>query len=150
MSYYVGSFGSESDSDIFRNTAIAKSLERGDADLPSPEPVYGSNDPVPYCFIGDAAFPLRKYLMIPYGGRNLSEQQFLHNKELSRGRVVIENTFGVLAARWLVLLKTIAVHPKNVDKIVLATVALHNFMLSNARRIKYFFFEFNIHFEIIK
>ena len=64
--------------------------------------------------------------MTPYGGRNLLEQQFV--------RVVIENTFGVLAARWQVLLKTIAVHPKNADKIVLATVILHNFMLSNARR----------------
>lgn len=131
--FSVGAFGSESDGGIFKNSSIGEALENGTANVPQSEPVYESTFPVPYYFLGDAAFPLRSYLMTPYGGHNLTDEQFLHNRELSRGRVVIENSFGVLAARWQVLLKTINCHPKNVDKIVLSVVLLHNFMLSTER-----------------
>lgn len=113
---------------------MAKALERGDAHVPPPEPIFDSTFNVPYVFLGDAAFPLRQYLMTPYGGRNLSNDQFAHNRQLSRGRVCIENSFGVLAARWQILLKTITVQPKTVDKIVLAVVLLHNYLLSTERK----------------
>ena len=132
--FNVGGFGSESDGGIFRNSAIGQALENGTVPLPFPCPIYGSECNIPYVFLGDAAFPLRPYLMTPFGGRNLSEDQTLHNQELSRGRCTIENSFGILSGRWQFLLKTMRVIPKNVDKIVLSIVLLHNFLLTNNRQ----------------
>jgi len=41
---------------------------------------------------------------------------------------VIENSFGILVSRWRILRKPIALNPKSVDKIVLTTICLHNFL----------------------
>lgn len=69
--------------------------------------------------------------MTPYGGRSLDEKQIIFNQELSRGRTMIENCFGILSVRWQCFLKKICCHPKNVDNIVLCAVLLHNFIISN-------------------
>lgn len=149
--FNVGGFGSESDGGIFRNSSIGQQLENSELDLPVPEQIYGSNFDVPYVFLGDAAFPLRPYLMTPFGGRNLDPEQIFHNRELSRGRCRIENAFGVLAGRWQVLLKSMKLHPKNVDKIVLACVILHNYVLSfkSNRSINFIIFKLYKYINII-
>lgn len=90
-----------------------------------------SGDPFPHYFVGDAAFPLRSNLMRPYPGTNLDENKRVFNYILPRARRVIEICFGILCARWRVLLTTIEMSPDNVDVIVLACTALHNFVMLN-------------------
>lgn len=46
-----------------------------------------------------------------------------------RGRRVVENCFGLLAARWRVLLKRIDSSVETADAIVKACCCLHNFLL---------------------
>lgn len=79
-------------------------------------------------FVGDDAFPLSMTMMKPYPGRGLSEVKRVFNYRLSRARRVIENAFGILSSRWRIFRKPIALHPDAVDKIILATVCLHNFL----------------------
>lgn len=43
----------------------------------------------------------------------------------------MENAFGIMAARWRILLRTINLLPANVDFVVKATCILHNFLLDH-------------------
>ena len=55
--------------------------------------------PLPYCFIGDEGFPLKTYLVRPYPGQYLDDEKSICNYRFSRGRRVVENSFGILAQR---------------------------------------------------
>ena len=47
---------------------------------------------------------------------------------MSRGRRIIENTFGILAGRWRVLWSKIDCSKETASRIICATVVLHNFL----------------------
>lgn len=126
----VGAYGSQSDGGVFRNSALGKMLEHKEIELPEPESVNGS-PPLPYFLVGDAAFPLKTFLMKPYGGLNLDVAQSKHNTELSRGRVCIEDAFGVLSGRWRVFRNTMEILPKYADDIITAAILLHNYAIAS-------------------
>lgn len=81
-----------------------------------------------FILVGDAAFPLLKNLMLPYGGVNLLPAETIFNYRLSRARRVVENAFGVLAARFRIFRKPIYACASTVDKIVQASCVLHNWL----------------------
>ena len=49
---------------------------------------------------------------------------------LSRARRCVENSFGILTARWVCLARTLFAKPDRAQAIVAACCALHNFMLT--------------------
>lgn len=84
---------------------------------------------LPYCLVGDEAFPLKPYLLRPYPGKNgLSQKQDIYNYRLSRARRLIENTFGILASQWRIYRKPIIASPHTAKVMVQATVCLHNWL----------------------
>lgn len=127
--FFLGSYGSQSDGGIFRDSIFGQKFENGTMPLPLPREIPQTNIKMPFVLLGDQAFPLKNYLLRPYAGRQaaLTLGQKIFNYRLSRCRRVIENAFGILVARWRLLKATINASPERVDLYVRTCVVLHNF-----------------------
>eukprot|EP00745_Piridium_sociabile_P020718 TRINITY_DN31992_c0_g1_i2.p1 TRINITY_DN31992_c0_g1~~TRINITY_DN31992_c0_g1_i2.p1 ORF type:complete len:231 (-),score=39.29 TRINITY_DN31992_c0_g1_i2:418-1110(-) len=126
----VGSYGRNSDGGIFAHSSMGKAMATNalkfppDARLP-----YADNlGPLPYVVVADEAFPLSKHILRPFPGRSLSLDKRIFNYRLSRARRIVENAFGVLAARWRIFHAKMAVAPQLANDIVKATIVLHNLL----------------------
>lgn len=122
----VGAYGKESDGGIFQRSSLKKWLDREELPIPPAKPAL-PND-LPYVILGDAAYPLRKDLMTPFGS-HLTREKIIYNYRHSRARRCVENAFGILAAKWRVLRTAIEVDVQCATTIVSAAVVLHNFVM---------------------
>lgn len=116
---------------IFQLSQLGKRLLTNKLPVPPPKNLPNTDIKIPHYFVGDAAFPLGRNLMRPFPGELLPNEKDVFNKRLSRARRTIENAFGILVARWRILLTTLHLLPDNAEKIVLACVTLHNFIMVN-------------------
>ena len=126
----IGSFGSNNDSEVFRNSPMGKAFFNDEMSLPVAEcledlPTFGK---VPYFLVGDEAVPLQSWLLRPYSGQGIPKEQRIFNYKLSRARRVIENALDILAARWRVFMQPIQSTVEKTDRIVKAKIWLHNFL----------------------
>lgn len=92
------------------------------------------NCSVPYFLVGREAFALKKWMLRPYSGRDLSNGQKILNYCLSRAHMVIENTFGIPVARWQIFHHSIEASVETGECMIKAAVCLHNYikLTSNA------------------
>ena len=124
----VGDNGRHSDGGVLANSDFGKAMENEQLGLLCPSLIPDTTIRTPYMFVGDEAFPLKSYMQRPYPGRHLPERKRIFNYRLSCARRTIENTFGILVARWRIFHRPINVHPDKVSSIVKATCCLHNFL----------------------
>lgn len=126
----IGACGVQSDGGIFAASDLGKHINNGTLNIPEAKPLPGEVEPMPFCFVGDEAFPLKLNLMRPFPGRRegLELAVKIFNYRLSRARGTIENTFGILVARWRIFRTPIKTAVENVDGIIQAAVVLHNFL----------------------
>ncbi|XP_024867326.1 uncharacterized protein LOC112451734 [Temnothorax curvispinosus] len=61
----------------------------------------------------------------------LTMPQRIFNYRLSKARRVIENTFGILVAKWQILAGQICSKVENAESIVMALLCLHNFLIES-------------------
>ena len=122
----IGDAGRHSDGGVFSNSAFGHAIESESLALPPPRSLPGTTTVVPYVFVGDEAFPLRTNLMRPYPGKYLPEAEAIFNYRLSRARRIIENSFGILAARWRIFRRPIIATPDHATLYTKAAIALHN------------------------
>ncbi|KAJ8874533.1 hypothetical protein PR048_025393 [Dryococelus australis] len=64
-----------------------------------------------------------------YPQRNLSPEEDIFNKNLTRARQVVECAFGIMPGKWRLMLKMTEVHPDRVDDIVKCVCLLHNVII---------------------
>ena len=124
----IGGFGCTIDASILSNSLFGQTFENQPTELQIPSPSPHGDKTLPYVVVGDEIFALKSWLMKPYPGRNLTEGQRIYNYRLSRARRSIENTFGVLAAKWRIYRRSIRANVKLVKGVVQATVCLHNYL----------------------
>ena len=99
MTVDVGAPGAGSDGGVFANMELRECFEDGSIGLPPPAPLPGGDVDVGYFMVGDDAFPLRPWLMKPLPLQHMTNEQRIYNYRISRARRVVENAFGILAAR---------------------------------------------------
>lgn len=126
----VGDFGRTSDGGVYSGSALGRAMEAKTLSVPADCPLPGSGvqGPMPYTMVGDAAFPLKTYLMSPFPGNRIPRWRGIFNYRLSRARMVVECAFGILSSRWRVLYTRMNVKPENADCIVTAACILHNYL----------------------
>lgn len=70
--------------------------------------------------------------MKPFRQASLSSaKKEVYNYRTSRTRHIVENVFGILAARFCIFHTAINLEPQNIEKVVLAACALHNFFMDH-------------------
>ncbi|XP_032675599.1 putative nuclease HARBI1 [Odontomachus brunneus] len=98
--------------------------------------------------LGDAAYPLTKYLITPYRDYgNLTEEQRNFNYKFSVCRVKIENAFGLLKARFRQLIRLDFHTVQRSCKFIIACCTLHNLCISYDDNVDDFFEEVDEHFQ---
>lgn len=126
----VGAMGQCSDGGVWKRCSLHEDLYayENPLNIPPPEIIDGMDEPLPYYLLGDDAFSLTTNLMKPYPSSGLTSQQRVFNYRLSRGRRIIENTFGILVSKFQIFQRNIKMLPLGVERVILASVVLHNFM----------------------
>ncbi|XP_018365780.1 PREDICTED: uncharacterized protein LOC108762994 [Trachymyrmex cornetzi] len=125
----IGAKGRHSDRGVFKNSLMGQMFADNELDVPSPSPIIENGDPMPYVLVADEAFQLTHYTMRPFPGKTISYDQRIFNYRLSRARRIIENTFGIMVARWRIFEGPINTLLKTAEKIVKACIVLHNFLM---------------------
>lgn len=125
----VGSYGRTSDGGVLAKSTFGQKLLDGTLGLPQDALLPGAErmGPLPFVFVADEAFPLRRNLMRPFPGRQSGSHR-VFNFRLSHARLIVENTFGILTSQWRMYRGVIGVSPANADACVKATCVLHNFL----------------------
>ena len=102
----AGDSGSSSDAQIFNRSKLKRRIENETLGLPPPETLGSGVPNLHYFLLGDDAFALMSWLVKPYSRRQLTREERIANYRISRGRRVVENSFGILVKRFRVLLTT--------------------------------------------
>ena len=124
----VGCNGRISDGGVFRNLSLCKAITDNLLNIPDPRKIDDNQTVLPYVVVADDAFPLKKNIMKPYPFRGLSLEKRIFNYRLSRARRIVENAFGILTNQFRLFLSPIWLSPENVEKIILASCTLYNFL----------------------
>ena len=113
------------DARVFRISRIGKDAENGR--LPRAPLMMIGQVSVPPLLLGDPAYRVMPYCMKPYPeGQGCTNEKRNFNRHLSSKRVVIEQAFGLLKARWRCLYEEMEDYITNVSESIMACCILHN------------------------
>ncbi|MCO5566581.1 hypothetical protein L7F22_020258 [Adiantum nelumboides] len=81
-----------------------------------------------FCFVEDCAYSARPYMLVPFKGSKdgLPDDKYYWNFIQSSTRMAVERAFGMLKARFRILLKRCDMDLRNMPSLVVACLVLHN------------------------
>jgi len=113
---YIGEVGSVHDATMFRRSDLYQKLANNELGLSNNEHI-----------LGDKAYPLGINLMTPYKDNGqLTQQHRNYNTRLSKSRVKIEISFGLLKGRFRRLRYLEMKNPQLIPMVIFACCILHN------------------------
>ena len=115
-----GHKGSTHDSLAFRDTALYESLNAAEDRLTA-EGLF---------LVGDSAYPLMGYMLVPIEGIKPLSEEDSFNFWLSNSRIQIECAFGELIMRWGIFWRPLRMNLKQNGGIISAAMLLHNFLVA--------------------
>ncbi|XP_054730013.1 uncharacterized protein LOC129238838 [Anastrepha obliqua] len=118
---FAGYPGRCHDASVWQSSPLRQAIINGDIPFP------------PEChLLGDAAYPLERFLMVPYKDTGfLSEGQQRFNTILSSTRVCVEQAFGILKKKFRILNFIEIRNIKLVKNIIISCMILHNIIINN-------------------
>jgi hypothetical protein len=125
----VGAKGSAHDSRVFKSMDLWEDITTGDLGKVMWDNSVNINGiRVPFCLIGDAAYPCTTFMLPAFKDSvaDRSQRCRMFNYKHSVTRIVIERAFGRLKARWRALLKESDIREDNLDTVIQACFILHN------------------------
>lgn len=125
----VGGCGKQNDGKTFEASDLFRLMQTNKLEIPNPANLPGTNVKAPYVFVGDYAYPLLANLLKPYSKNNLSFEEEMFNKRLSRMRKSVECAFGILFAKWRLLSTTIETNVNVIEDIIKCICLLHNIII---------------------
>lgn len=132
----VGGYGRGNDAGILEHSRFGEGLRDGSLAFPEDAVVPGAEHrgKLPFVLVGDEAFPLRRNLMRPFPGTYISPENRIYNYRLSRARMMVECTFGILSSQWRMYRRPITMSPFKAELCVKATCVLNNFLRESMLR----------------
>jgi hypothetical protein len=124
--FNFGTNGRVSDGGVLEYTDFYDKLQNECLKIPESSDVKGRK--LPYVFVGDEAFSLRKDFLKPYNVEQLTRERKIFNYRLSHARRIIENVFSILVARFGTFKTHINIQLDNFKAVVMARCALHKFL----------------------
>lgn len=126
-----GMNGRVSDGGVIENSTFYQLLINDKLPIPPEECVGKTNTSLPFVFVGDEAFALKKNFMKPFNQRELDHDRKIFNYRLSRARRIIENVFGIMVSRFRIFQGAINLSLDNINHVVMACCTLHNYLRRN-------------------
>lgn len=116
---------------IFSKSLIGRSIKNKTFDVPESKFLPSTNVLAPHVFLGDEAFPLLDTLLIPFRRDTavIDKTKAIFNLRLSRGRRLVENSFGLLAQRFRIFHTLIDLNITTVENLVTSACIIHNLMV---------------------
>ena len=126
----VGSNGRVNDSGIWSKTSLLQGIQERSVKLPNDEKL-PNGEIIPYVFLGDNAFALKRFMMKPFPQQGLTREKRIYNYRHSRVRRISENLFGILANRWRIFFTIINLELKYVEDVIFTAPILHNMLIKS-------------------
>lgn len=131
----IGDAGRQSDGGVYKNSQLGYAIDHNTISLPPPSPIGDNDDKIyPYVFVADDAFQMKPFMLKPYARIDSDLTKKIFNYRLSRARRLIENCFGIAAARFRIFRKPIVAKVENVIRITKAVVSLHNYLMKRQNK----------------
>ena len=125
----IGEYGSNNDSRILKNSKMGKIFDNK-MNIPDSEVIPGDDLELPDFLVGYQILPLKNWLMRLFSGKTLiRETHKIFHYRLSRACQIIDKTFDIMFAHWRIFQRPVEAKPEKIEKITLAVVALHDYLL---------------------